>query len=239
MILEKVIGHRGASAYAPENTLVAFEKAYATGCRMIEFDVMLSADGEAFIFHDDVLERTTNGKGGFGVASAEYISGLDAGKWFSSRFRGEIIPTFKEVIEWLAANDMQANIEIKPYPGTAEQTTMTVLAQLNQLWPEHKPLPLVSSFDLNVLNLCRSIAPELPLGLLLEEWHDNWLQLAQDLHCYSVHLNRRLLSQKRIHEIKRYEYKLLTYTVNRRQLAKKLLQWGVDAIFSDYPDLLN
>ena len=57
--MEQIIGHRGAAAYAPENTIASFEKAYALGCRFIEFDVMLSADGEAFIFHDDKLVLIT------------------------------------------------------------------------------------------------------------------------------------------------------------------------------------
>ncbi len=61
--MERVIGHRGAAAYAPENTIASFEKAFELGCRFIEFDVMLSIDGDAFIFHDETLKRTTNGRG--------------------------------------------------------------------------------------------------------------------------------------------------------------------------------
>lgn len=239
LVLERLIGHRGASAYAPENTLMAFEKARDLGCRFIEFDVMLSADGEAFVFHDDTLNRTTNGRGDFGLATTEYLHSLDAGRWFSKRFRGEKIPLLQEALEWLVSSNVQANIEIKPYPGTTEQTTIAVLTQLNRYWPHDRDLPLLSSFDLDALRLCRSLAPEMPLGLLFDKWQDSWLQIAQDLNCYSVHLNRRALTKARVGEIKQHDYKVCAYTVNRKRQAAKLFEWGVDAIFSDYPDLLS
>ncbi|MDI9818535.1 MULTISPECIES: glycerophosphodiester phosphodiesterase [unclassified Legionella] len=236
--IEKIIGHRGASAYAPENTMAAFNQALAQGCRYIEFDVMVSVDGEPFVFHDDTLSRTTNGQGKTGLATAEYLQSLDAGRWFSRRYRGEKIPHLREVLEWLTASDVQANIEIKPYPGTTEQTTVAVLSHINQYWPENKPLPLLSSFDLAALTLCHSLAPEMPLGLLLDKWDEDWLQKARELQCYSVHYNKRALTAARVRDIKQQGYVLLAYTVNRRRQAKKLLDWGVDAVFSDYPDLL-
>lgn len=238
-ITNQVIGHRGASAYAPENTLAAFDKALALGCSFVEFDVMLSADGEPFVFHDDSLKRTTNGKGDIGLVDAAYLESLDAGKWFSRHFSGEKIPHFRDLLNWLTFADINANIEIKPYKGAAKQTTIAVMTHLNRYWPQTKPLPLISSFDHEALNLCRELAPEMPIGMLFDVWDDQWLAKAQDLHCYSVHLNRRALNAARVKEIKEREYKLFVYTVNSKRQAKKLLEWGVDAVFSDYPDLLS
>ncbi|MFC3907818.1 glycerophosphodiester phosphodiesterase [Legionella dresdenensis] len=234
-----VIGHRGASGYAPENTIAAFDKALALGCTFIEFDVMLSADGEPFVFHDESLKRTTNGKGEFGLVDASYLGSLDAGKWFSRHFKGEKIPHFREVLKWLTFTNLNANIEIKPYPGTAAQTAVAVLSHINRYWPSGKPLPLISSFELEALTLCHSLAPEMPLGLLLDEWDINWHDKARDLSCYSVHMNRRALTSDRVQEIKSQGYKLYVYTVNRKRQARKLLEWGADAVFSDYPDLLS
>jgi glycerophosphoryl diester phosphodiesterase len=77
------------------------------------------------------------------------------------------------------------------------------------------------------------------LGLLLDQWDKDWLIKAQETHCYSVHLNRKTLTQAHIQEIKAHGYRLFVYTVNRKRSAKKMLTWGVDAIFSDYPDLLT
>src|SRR3990167_5946440 len=107
--IEPLIAHRGASAYAPENTLVAFDEARLLGARCIEFDVMMCKDGELFVFHDDKLTRTSNGKGDFHDATSEYILRLDAGSWFSPRFVGEKIPSFSEVLQWLIRHRLQAN----------------------------------------------------------------------------------------------------------------------------------
>jgi glycerophosphoryl diester phosphodiesterase len=238
LVVEKIIGHRGASAYAPENTLAAFNKALAMGCRFVEFDVMCSADGEPFVFHDDKLKRTTNGRGEIGLVESSYLQSLDAGSWFSRQFKGERIPHFKEVLEWLSASDVQANIEIKPYPGTDDQTAITVLSHINRYWPKDKDLPLVSSFSWDALLMCRNIAPEMPLGLLFHVWDEQWLQKAKQLDCYSIHFNRRILTAERVKAIKDQGYIVCAYTVNRKRQANKLFKWGVDAVFSDYPDLL-
>lgn len=239
MFPDKIIGHRGACAYAPENTIASFDKALAMGCRFIEFDVMCSADGEPFVIHDESLKRTTNGKGEVGKVDAAYLQSLDAGSWFSRRFKGEPIPHFKEALKWLSFSSMQANIEIKPFPGTVEQTATAVLSTINRYWPADKSLPLVSSFEWDALVLCRSLAPEMPLGLLLHEWDEHWLHKAKQLECYSVHLNRKILTAARVKEVKDQGYVVCAYTVNRKHLANKLFQWGVDAVFSDYPDLLT
>jgi glycerophosphoryl diester phosphodiesterase len=239
LLVDKLIGHRGACAYAPENTMASFEKAQDLGCRWVEFDVMCSADNQPFIIHDDNLKRTTNGRGEVGLVEASYLEGLDAGSWFSKKFKGEKIPHFKEILTWLAQTDMQANIEIKPFPGTAEQTAVTVLTHIHKHWPQNKPFPLVSSFEWDALTLCRSIDPDIPLGLLLHEWDKDWLKKAQQLDCFSVHFNRRILTANRVKEVKEQGYVVCAYTVNRKRLANKLFGWGVDAIFSDYPDLLT
>lgn len=239
LVVNKVIGHRGASGYAPENTIASFNKALSLGCRFIEFDVMCSADGEPFIIHDDSLKRTTNGRGDVGLVEAAYLQSLDAGSWFSRQFKGEHIPHFKDALKWLSFSDVQANIEIKPYTGAVEQTTVAVLSHIHRYWPQSKSLPLVSSFEWEALVLCRSIAPEMPLGLLLHEWDDQWLQKAKQLDCYSIHFNRKILTAERVRAVKEQGYVVCAYTVNRKRLAKKLYDWGVDAIFSDYPDLLT
>jgi glycerophosphoryl diester phosphodiesterase len=113
------------------------------------------------------------------------------------------------------------------------------LSHIHRYWPQGKDLPLVSSFEWEALVLCRSIAPEMPLGLLLHEWDEHWLQKAKQLECYSVHFNRKVLTAERVKEVKNQGYIVCAYTVNRKRLANKLYAWGVDAVFSDYPDLLT
>lgn len=239
LLKHQIIGHRGASAYAPENTMASFNKALSLGCRFIEFDVMLSEDGVPFVFHDETLKRTTNGRGEFGLTDAKTLASLDAGSWFSRRFSYAKIPTLQTVLEWLLASNVHANLEIKPYPGATEQTTVTVLSYLNRYWPHDRPQPLISSFDESALTLCRSLSPELPIGLLLDKWTDDWLIKAQKLACYSVHCNARILTAARVEAIQSAGFLVFAYTVNRKRLARKLFKWGVNAVFSDYPDLLG
>ncbi|MDP3562070.1 MAG: glycerophosphoryl diester phosphodiesterase [Legionellaceae bacterium] len=235
--LEKVIGHRGAAGYAPENTLPAFQRAFNMGCRCVEFDVMISADGEAFVFHDEQLQRTTNGHGDIEFVKADYLRSLDAGSWFSSEYTGVRIPTLRDVLIWLEKTNMQANIEIKAHPTL--DVTVAVLKHLQHYWPKNKMLPLVSSFDFKALKLCYSSRPDLPLGLLLRVWPKNWLALAKSINCFSINISGRIATPKRIAAMKAEGYKVCVYTVNRRASALKLFDWGVDAVFSDYPDLLS
>lgn len=236
---EKIISHRGASAYAPENTLAAFNKALELGSHYIEFDVMLSKDEEPFVFHDLFLDRTTNGHGEFAATEANDLNNLDAGQWFSSDFYSEKIPHFQKVLEWLNHHPVQANIELKPSPGTTEQTAIIVAEHLKKHWSPEKPLPLISSFDYIALKLFKKLVPECPLGLLIHTWEPNWKILAEEIKATSININKWILTKTRVKAIKDAGYLVLAYTVNRKKQAEKLLHWGVDAIFSDYPDLLT
>lgn len=233
-----VIAHRGASAYAPENTLASFDLALAYGAEWVEFDVMLSQDDEPFVIHDETLSRTTDGQGRVCDVDATYLHSLDAGNWFSKQYRGEKIPHFLDVLKWLIFSNAQANIEIKPCKGFEEQTAVIVMSFLQRYWPVDYDLPLISSFNEEVLAVCRNLAPEMPLGFLVHEWDGSWQKKAELLGCATVHMNHRILTQERVKEIKDAGFQLLSYTVNRKRLADKLLTWGVDAVFSDYPDLL-
>ncbi len=235
--LEKVIAHRGASAYVPENTLLAFETALDLGSHWVEFDVTLSQDGEAFVFHDDVLNRTSNGQGDFIASSSDYIRSLDAGAWFHKKFRNLRIPTLQETLMWLIEHQVHANIEIKSYPTS--QLTRTVLEQITAHWPKTSLLPLVSSFDYQALCLCHQMRPDLPLGWLLDKWPDDWLEDAKAIDCFTINLSRQIATKKRIQQIKAAGYAVCVYTVNRRTEAFKLFDWGVNAVFSDYPNLLS
>src|SRR6185437_14318437 len=92
LLIPRVIGHRGAAARAPENTLAGFRRAAELGCRWVEFDVRLSADRRPMVFHDDTLERTTDGAGAVGATSLDMLLRCDAGGYFAPAYRGERIP---------------------------------------------------------------------------------------------------------------------------------------------------
>ena len=146
MQIPKIIAHRGASGYAPENTLTAFKKAKALGASMVEFDVMLSLDSEAVVIHDENIKRTTNGKGLVNSFTLRELKNFDAGLWFSKKSKGETIPSFKDVLILLDEIGLTANIEIKPIAGDEAETVAVVMSTLNQYWPYEQDLLLISSF---------------------------------------------------------------------------------------------
>lgn len=233
--LGSIIGHRGVAALAPENTIESFALAHHYGLQSVEFDVTLSADGEAFVFHDETLERTTNGQGQFGLASSEYLRSLDAGSWFSPKFKNTRIPSLRETLIWLRDHQMSANIEIKPFPGFVQETVKTVLTQIDELWPSTQPLPLISSFENEVLQLCHSLQPQMPLGYLMDRWRPEELALAQSLDCVSMNLNHRMATAERIQILKSQGFSVFLYTVNYQSLISKYFSYGIDGVFSDYP----
>lgn len=231
-----VIGHRGACAYAPENTIAAFTKAAQLGIKWVEFDVMQAQDGETIIFHDELLDRTSNGHGAIHEFPYSYLYSLDAGAWFHAAYAGERIPTLRAVIEFLQNANMSANVEIKALPGCEEQIVKRILQDLQPYLSKKNFQFLFSSFSTIALNYLRQYSPECQIGLLLHEWEPNWQTLCQSLNCASVHVNQEIMSAGAAQEIKKMNKALLCYTVNNPMRAKELYSWGVDAVFSDVPD---
>lgn len=107
-----VIAHRGASAYAPENTLAAFRTAIDRGADWFELDCTLTSDGEVIVIHDDDVDRTTNGRGQVALQTLAELQALDAGTWFDPRFAGEKLPALGEALD-LAKGRIGVYIEIK------------------------------------------------------------------------------------------------------------------------------
>jgi glycerophosphoryl diester phosphodiesterase len=107
-----VIAHRGASAYAPENTLASFRQAVEMKADWFELDCTLTRDGEVIVIHDDKVDRTTNGKGAVRTLSLEEIKKLDAGSWKDPQFAGERLPTLGEALD-TAQGHTGVYIEIK------------------------------------------------------------------------------------------------------------------------------
>jgi glycerophosphoryl diester phosphodiesterase len=233
-----VIAHRGASAYAPENTMLAFTKAALLGIKWVEFDVVLAACGTPVIFHDETLERTSNGRGRIGNYAYTYLQTLDAGSWFAPGSAGERIPTLAELAAFLLEKNMKANVEIKPLPGQEEKTVVNTLRVLAPFFSEDSSSILFSSFSLPTLKILRAKAPYCHMGLLMHEWIDDWRQHANLLSCVSVHVNNDILTSDRAKQIKSADKLLLSYTVNDAHRASELFSWGVDAVFSDYPNKL-
>ncbi len=235
-----VIGHRGACGYAPENTMASFTKAAQMGIKWIEFDVMLAATGECVIIHDEQLNRTTNGKGLVQDHPLAYLRSLDAGSWFAPQFSGEKIPTLREVLELMNNAGLNANIELKPQKGVEAVLVKRILFEINEseIFAPDSHQFLFSSFSLPTLRLLRHQCADCQIAVLLHEWEELWQQACKELEAVAVHVNREILTAEKINEIKNLHKKVLSYTVNDTKKAKELLNLGVDAVFSDFPDVM-
>ena len=231
-----VIAHRGASAYAPENTMIAFTKAAQLGAKWIEFDVMLAACGTPIIFHDDLLDRTTNGKGEVTQFPYAYLNTLDAGAWFNPIYAGEHIPTLAEVLLFLKNTHMNVNVELKPTAGYEKELVIRVLEIISPYLDHPSFTILFSSFSMEALQHLREYSPNALIGLLLHEWEKGWEKYVESLRCVSLHVNEEIIDRETAQKIKKMDKKLLCYTVNNPKRAKELFSFGVDAVFSDNPD---
>ena len=237
--LPPVTSHRGGKGHAPENTLAGLRKAVELGARWVEFDVKLTADGEPVLFHDDTVNRTTDGKGPVARKTLAELRELDAGRWFSPDFTGELVPTLAEAMDYLAAKGIGANVEIKGSPGREAETGAAVARALSARW-FGGPIPmLISSFSADSLAAARQVAPQIPRGLLTFNYSKDWSAQMQQLGCATFHLLDRRLTEARVRAIREAGYRVLAFTVNDPKRAAELLSWGVESIITDYPDRIS
>lgn len=236
--LPKIIGHRGAAAYAPENTLDGIRTAHDMGLQWVELDVKLSKDSVAIIFHDDELDRTTNGTGKVADNDFKTLQDLDCGSWFSDSFIGTEIPTLEQALEEIINLGMAVNLEIKPCPGRELETAEVALDILARYWDEPQKL-ILSSFEAVSLETCKDMAPEWLRGYLVgKEPHENWDEYADYLDIATLNIDGRELGVEQFKEFKKLNKPILAYTINDAQMAHYLFQLGVSGIFTDEPDLL-
>jgi len=236
--MPRIIGHRGAAGFAPENTLASINSAADLGVVWVEFDTKISADGIPVVFHDDMLERTTDGQGPMADRTLLELQALDAGTWFGDDFAGEPVPTLEQAMATLARRGLGANIEIKASPGRETETGRAVGEMLQSNWPDTLPAPLISSFDAATLAAARDAAPEIPRAFLVFKIPRDWRARLDRLGCGALHCQAKHLTKKKARAVLDRGYALRVFTVNDRVLAKKLFGWGADAVFSDFPDRL-
>jgi len=233
----RVIAHRGGGALAPENTLAALEVAARHGCRAVEFDVRLSADGTPVLLHDATLDRTTDGRGRVARTSDAVLRTLDAGRWYGAAFAGEPLPTLQQAIERCLALGLWANVELKADPGCEAACGETVARAVSATL-EGRP-PLLSSFSARALDAVRGTTPSLPRALLVRDLRGDWLRQACDLGCVAVHTAARRVRPPVINAVRWAGLALACYTVDDPDEAARLFAAGVAAVFTDRPDLVR
>lgn len=234
------IGHRGASAYYPENTMVSFRAASEMKADFIELDVQLTKDGIPVVIHDVTVNRTTNGRGDVARLTYNEIRQLDAGSWFSREFIGEKIPRLEEVLEF-AQNNINLNIEIKANPKSKPGATEAKTLELVQKYDMISEV-LFSSFNVDSLKLLRKINTEVIIGLLFEnslKQRVDLVPLIDELKIDSFHCSKRNIRKKRIREMHSKQIPVMVYTVNAKTTMNKLIEWGINGIFTNKPDVLH
>ncbi len=237
----RIIAHRGGGTLAPENTLAALTRGHALGFRAVEFDVMLAADQVPVLMHDETLERTSNGQGRVDELSAAALALLDAGSWFSASFSGEPVPSFASAVQLCRRLGLWANVEIKPATGQDTETGRRCAALAAECWRgAAEPLsPLLSSFSVPALEAARNAAPHLARGLLFDAVPHDWRIRLDALQCVSLHCNQATLDEPTARAIVAAGYGLAAWTVNDGATARRLFEWGVDAVFTDRLDLIG
>jgi glycerophosphoryl diester phosphodiesterase len=231
------LGHRGASAEAPENTLAAFGQALAQGADGFELDVTLTADGVPVVIHDDTLDRTTNGRGPVGRQTLAEIKALDAGypERFGPKFLNERVPSLAEV---LAAFGQQAliNIELKHDRSPGRVLAARVVALVHDYGLSRRVI--LSSFQFSNLRRVRALDATLPIGLLyvsalggarLVRW------LTAGLRPEAHHPGHYTLRTDAVEWFHGHGLRVNAWTVNDEPELRRLMAAGVDGLITDHP----
>lgn len=227
------IAHRGASGIAPENTKIAFVMALDLGAQAIEFDVQLTRDNVAIVFHDDTLERTTSGAGCVAETEFSAIEGLDAGAWFSEKYRRVEVPTLEEVLSSLGTRAL-LNIELKPDVRIERlvRHVVTAVARFDLF-----ESAVFSSFDPEAIRMLRRLVPGARLGVLcMPDGIDAALRLAEDVGAENLHPPKSIVDEAFVRTIHDAGYNVWSWTANAPADIERLALAGVDGIFSDYVD---
>jgi glycerophosphoryl diester phosphodiesterase len=247
--LPRIMGHRGAKALAPENTLSSMKVAAETGVTWVEFDVMLTGDGRAVVHHDETLTRATGLKRAMAKTAFAEVTTLDASLAFARKYgqrkaaafagRSDCrVPSLAQTVACLLELGLTPNVEIKPTKGLAARTAEVALSELAALWPQDRHLPLISSFERESLAAAKRVVPAWPRGLLAESFPRDWRRAMEELACASLHLDWQRTRKADVAQVKAAGYAFAVYTVNGVRAGRRLLDKGVDCLITDRPDLL-
>ena len=241
-----VIAHRGASGSAPENTLVATQKALEMGADMVEIDLHMSKDGEVMVIHDATLKRTTNGTGLVKDHTLEELKKLDAGAWFHEDFAGEPLPTLAEFLTLLDGKAI-ALLEIKKspqgiYPGIEQKIVDLVRKHEAEDWC------ILQSFESKTVQNFLKLVPDWEIHKLISgkppvfpDYQAGKQQIGPALDLpgiTAVNPNYRVLTPQLIERIHQENLRVFTWTVNQEKDLKRMIEMKVDGIITNYPERL-
>jgi len=218
-----IIGHRGASAYYPENTLLAIRKAIEMGADIIEVDIRLSRDRYPVVIHDETLDRTTNGKGPVSMYTLSELKSFNAGL-------GEKIPSLEEVLRYFQNIDKVLFLELKEIGATDKSLELVRKYDLlNRTY--------FISFHIKALQRLNKLDQKVNLGLLYSS-PDKWINLAVKLKCKAILPKYTITTKKVVKQAHREGLEVFTWTIDDPKRAVKYARIGVDGIATNKPDIL-
>jgi glycerophosphoryl diester phosphodiesterase len=225
------IAHRGASKAFPENTLSAFRAAAAAGAEMCELDVHLTRDGAVAVIHDDVVDRTTDGRGYVAEMTLAELKRLDAGACFKGPpIKGERIPTLDEVFDAVGAR-CGLNIELKS--EGLERKVIGIIRAHGAI-----ATAMASSFEWEWLRTVKTLDADIRLGLLAEANPADLVTSAAAMRAYAINPRSDMVNAALCEAAHGRGLKVLTWTVDDEAAMRALIKMGVDGIMTNRPERL-
>lgn len=230
----KVYAHRGYSGRYPENTMLAFKKAWETGCCGIELDVQLTKDGEVVVIHDEKIDRTTDGTGAVKDYTLAEIKKFNASAAWNGKHPVTEIPSFDEYCRWVKDTDLVTNVEIKSGVYYYEELEEKTLAIVRKYGLEKKII--FSSFNHSSITLLRRLAPEIPCGALVE-YDDlgNPGYYCEKFDFQYYHPGMKALTEEMVVSCREHNIPLNVWTINDMGDLEQLYEWGCEGAITNYP----
>lgn len=227
-----IIAHRGASAYAPENTVAAFDLALQMGIHHLELDVHLTCDEHLVVIHDDTVDRTTDGTGPVAEQTLAALRVLDAGSWFGAAFAGARIPTLAEVLTRYRGR-AHLHIELKGHTAHLPQRAVDLVRA-------HGLAPYVTftSFQEAHLQSMRAYAPEVPTGWLVREVSDAVMARARALGCVQLCPHAAVVTPELVRRLHAGGFLVRAWGVAEAALMRRVVEAGADGMTVNFPDKL-
>lgn len=230
----KIFAHRGASAYAPENTLEAFRLAMEQGADGIELDVQMTKDGELVVIHDETIDRVSNGNGAVRDYTLEELKQFSVSNHFE-QYPDVKIPTLREVLELVKPGTMEINIELKTGIYWYPQIEQKVLELVKEEGMEERII--YSSFNHYSVQKIRELSPEAETAYLIGDVMLDVADYTRNTGIKGFH--PALFHVKMADFLKEYKESgiaLRVWTVNDKDQIRWLIDEGVDAVITNYPD---
>lgn len=239
VVKENLIAHRGASAYAPENTLEAVRLAAKMGAKWVETDVQLTSDGHLVMIHDAKLDRTSNGSGFVALTKLEDILELDCGSWFSADHKNARTATLEDYLATILEEGLNLQLELKEVSGLEEPLVEAACAMVQKLWPLDDNRLFLSGFSERCMRLAAQRLPGVPKALATAAMPENPKARLDEACCQILHLQADFVSEDDMKHLCEQGIEFAIATVNDPDQARYFLGHGAQCVLSDKPELLS